>query len=92
MGVGVGVGVVILLETLSNCVYSRTDLVSMTGNAPLAVISYLETQEEQSKHNRKRLYILLGLILAGIVILLLFHFFIKPLDVTWYILLRKLSM
>ena len=92
IGVGAGVGVVILLEALSNCVYSRTDLVSLTGNAPLAVISYLETQEEQSKHNRKRLYIVLGLILAGIIILLLFHNFIKPLDVTWYILLRKLGM
>lgn len=92
MGVGAGVGVVILLEMLSNAVYSRTDLVSLTGDAPLAVISYIETQEEQSKHNLKRLYIVLGLMLAGIIFLLLFHLFIKPLDVTWYILLRKLGM
>ncbi len=92
MGVGAGIGAVIFLDVLSNGVYSRTDLVSLTGNAPLAVISYLETQEEQSKHNMKRLYIVLGLILAGIVFLLLFHLFIKPLDVTWYVLLRKLGM
>ncbi|MDG2473586.1 MAG: hypothetical protein P8M71_10815 [Pseudomonadales bacterium] len=92
MGVGAGVGIVILLEALSNGVYSRIDLVSLTGNAPLAVISYLETQEEQSKHNMKRLYIVLGLILVGIIFLLLFHFFIKPLDVTWYVLLRKLGI
>ena len=92
LGVGAGIGAAILLELLSNGVYSRADLVSLTGGAPLAVISYLETQEEKSTHNMKRLYIVLGLILAGITILLLFHFFIKPLDVTWYILLRKLGM
>ena len=55
MGVGAGIGAVIFLDVLSNGVYSRTDLVSLTGNAPLAVISYLETQEEQSKHNMKRM-------------------------------------
>ena len=92
LGVGAGVGAVFLLELLSNGVYSRADLVSLTGGAPLAVISYLETQEEKSKHNLKRLYIVLGLILTGIILLLLFHFFIKPLDVTWYILLRKLGV
>ena len=92
MGVGAGIGAVILLEILSNGVYSRADLVSLTGGAPLAVISYLETQEEKSSHNMKRVYIVLGLILVGIIILLLFHLFIKPLDVTWYILLRKLGM
>ena len=92
MGVGAGIAAVIFLDVLSNGVYSRTDLVSLTGNAPLAVISYLETQEEQSKHNMKRMYIVLGLILAGIIFLLLFHLFIKPLDVTWYVLLRKLGI
>lgn len=92
MGVGAGVGVVILLEMLSNAVYSRADVVSLTGNAPLAVIGYLETQEEASKHNMKRLYIVLGFMLVGIIFLLLFHFFIKPLDVTWYVLLRKLGI
>jgi drug/metabolite transporter (DMT)-like permease len=92
VGVGAGVGIVILLEALNNGVYSRADLLLLTGAAPLAVISYLETKEEASKHNLKRLYIVLGLILAGIIFLLLFHLFIKPLDVTWYILLRKLGV
>ena len=92
VGVGAGVGIVILLEALNNGVYSRADLLLLTGAAPLAVISYLETKEEASKHNLKRLYIVLGLILAGIIFLFLFHLFIKPLDVTWYILFRKLGV
>ena len=92
LGIGGGVGIVILLELLSDSVYSLSDVVSLTGDAPLAVIGYIETQDEQSKHNMKRLFIVLGLMLAGIIILLLFHLFIKPLDVTWYILLRKLGI
>ena len=91
LGVGVGVGAVILLETINNAIYSRSDILLLTGDAPLAEISFIETQEEQSKHNLKRLYILIGIIGLGILLLLLFHLFIKPLDVTWYVILRKLG-
>lgn len=92
MGVGAGIGLVILLEAISDGVYSRADLEALTGAAPLAVIGYLETKEEQSQHNLKRVYMVLGLLALGIILLILFHFFIKPLDVTWYVLLRKLGI
>ena len=91
LGLGAGVGVVFLLEAISDSIYSRSDILTLTGTAPLVEIGFIETQEEQSKHNLKRLYILLGLVLLGLIFLLLFHLFIKPLDVTWFVLLRKLG-
>ena len=66
-------------------------MTALTGVAPLAVVGYMETKDEESKHNRKRFLIVLGLVLVAILVLLLFHWFIKPLDVTWYILMRKLG-
>lgn len=87
-----GLGLAIILETIDDAVFGVSQVVATTGAAPMVVIGYMETVEEESKHNRKRLYIVLGLIFAGIVALILFHSFIKPLDVTWYILLRKLGI
>lgn len=87
-----GLGLAIILETMDDAVFGVSQVAATTGAAPLVVVGYMETVEEESKHNRKRLYIILGLIFAGIVALILFHNFIKPLDVTWYILLRKLGI
>ena len=89
LGLGAGLGVVIMQETMSAAVFGTAEVTALTGIAPLAIIGYMETQEEEGQHNRKRLLIALGFICVGILALVLFHFFVKPLDVTWYILLRK---
>ena len=92
LGLGAGLAVVILQEGMSAAVFGAAEVATLTGVAPLAVIGYIETKEEESKHNRKRLLLVLGIIMVGMFLLLLFHLFIKPLDVTWYILMRKLGM
>jgi len=92
LGLGAGLGVVILQETMSAAVFGATEVAALTGVAPLAVIGYMETKEEEGKHNRKRVLLLFGMMLVGMFLLLLFHLFIKPLDVTWYILMRKLGI
>lgn len=90
--VGAGLGLAVLIETIDDAIYGSSDITSITGAAPLAVIGYMETSDEEVKHNRKRLYIVLGIVVLGILSLILFHNFVKPLDVTWYILLRKLGL
>ena len=92
LGVGAGVGVIILQEAMAAVIFGAAEVVSLTGVAPLAVVGYMETKEEESKHNRKRVYMVLGLALFVMLILILFHLFVKPLDVTWYILMRKLGV
>ena len=92
LGLGVGLGVVIMLEALSAAVFGAAEVTVLTGIAPLAIIGYMETQEEEGHHNRKRILIVLGLICIGLLAMLLFHLFVKPLDVTWYILLRKFGI
>ena len=93
LGVGAGLGVVIMLQEAMSAavIFGAAEVTALTGVAPLAVVGYMETQEEEGQHNRKRFLIVLGLVLVAILVLLLFHWFIKPLDVTWYILMRKLG-
>ncbi|MDB4528440.1 hypothetical protein N9193_00845 [Pseudomonadales bacterium] len=92
LAVGAGIGMALLLEALDDGIYTIGEVTTLTGAAPLVAITYMENSVEASQHNRKRIYIFLGLILVGVIILTCFHFFIKPLDVTWYILLRKLGI
>ena len=92
LGLGAGLGVVIMLEAMSAAVFGAAEVTVLTGIAPLAIIGYMETQEEEGHHNRKRILIVLGLICIGLLAMLLFHLFVKPLDVTWYILLRKFGI
>ena len=92
LGLGAGLAVVVLQESMSAAVFGAAEVARLTGVAPLAVIGYMETKEEESKHNRKRVLLVLGVIAVGMFLLLLFHLFIKPLDVTWYILMRKLGV
>ncbi len=92
LGIGAGLGMTILREAIDTSIFGASEVTSLTGEAPMAIIGYMETKEEESKHNLKRLYIVLALVLAGILALVLFHFFVKPLDVTWYILLRRLGI
>ncbi|MBT8149976.1 MAG: lipopolysaccharide biosynthesis protein, partial [Gammaproteobacteria bacterium] len=89
---GAGVGVALLLEALDDGIYSVSEVVNLTGAVPLVTVGYMETREEAKKHNRKRVYYVLAALVAVAIFLALFHFLIKPLDVTWYILLRKLGI
>jgi len=92
LGLGSGLGVVFLMEGVAASVYGAAEVTVLTGVAPLAIIGYMETIEEQGLHNRKRFLMVLGLLLLMCLALLLFHLFVKPLDVTWYILLRKFGI
>lgn len=92
LAAGAGLGAAILLESLDDSVYGVSAVVAATGVAPMVSISYMENVIEEKTHNRKRLYLLLGMILVGILSVILFHYFVKPLDVTWYVLLRKLGI
>ena len=92
LAVGAGLGLAIVYEAVDDAVYGTAEIVEATGELPLVMVSYMETADEMVVHNKKRMYIVLGLILVGLLALVLFHNFIKPLDVTWYILLRKLGI
>ena len=89
---GISVGVAILAEMIDNKVYGERAILSSLGIPALGYIPYMESEDDKAKRKRLYLLALAGLFLLGLILLLLFHFFIKPLDVTWFILLRKLGL
>lgn len=92
LSLGLSVGLVMVKEMLDKSIRGRKELVKAIGAAPLAVIPIIATPHDLSL-KRKQIWLLsAGLVLAIVASLTIFHLFIKPLDVTWYIALRKLGV
>jgi uncharacterized protein involved in exopolysaccharide biosynthesis len=89
LALGAGVGSAAVTESLDSTVRGTKGLIAALNTAPLAVIPYLanETDIRKGKNRKRVLYIS---VVAGIVvILLLIHFLVSPLDVLWFKALRK---
>src|SRR5690625_627723 len=87
-----GVGTVAAAEMLDETVRDATTLAELTGAPPLVEIPYWKIAAEQAKdHLRKRL--LLGGSAAGVLlVIVVFHFAVKPLDVAWFMLMNRLGL
>ena len=89
LAMGCGVGYAAVAESLDSSIRGDKGLLSTTGAAPLAVIPYLESDEEKTQRKRKKIRRAAAAIAAVIIAVTLFHNFLMPLDVLWYKVLRK---
>ncbi len=83
-----GLGAVALTEMIDSAVNGPKAVAAIMGVAPLASIPYLESQKEHQDGKKDRQLLLLGTGVAALLAVVAFHFFIMPLDVFWYKLLR----
>lgn len=91
LALGAGVGSAAIGESMDSTVRGAKGLTMILQTAPLAVIPYLTSAAETSKHKRRR-YLLVAAVLAGVILLLLLvHFLGTPLDVMWFKGLRKVD-
>lgn len=91
-GIAGGIGNVVLRESMDDMVHGVKGIMDVTKSPPLSVISYIENPQVISKEIfRKRasallVFVILVACLAGV------HYFLIPLDVIWYVLLRKMDI
>lgn len=91
LALGSGVGLAFIRETLDNSIRGTGQLHAVMGVAPLVAIPYIEN-EEDVEAARKTRNIALGIAIASVVLLIVFvHFFYRPLDVLFYVVLNKLG-
>jgi protein tyrosine kinase modulator len=79
------------IEIMDESVRGPAELAELLGT-PLGSIPYLMLAEEEIKGRRSYRWVYLGSATAVLVALLTFHLAIKPLDVVWFIALRKLGI
>ena len=92
LSVVVGLGYIIVLETMDPGIRGEKQLAEVLGVKPLASVPYIYVDNEIDTQDRTKLYIFGGIIAAGIIALTAIHVFVKPLDVIWFILLRKFGV
>ncbi len=79
------------LEMLDESVRGIGDLSSLLAT-PLGSIPYIMLTEEQEQGRKSYKWIYLGTTTTVIIVLTIFHFAVKPLDVLWFVVLRKLGI
>ncbi len=92
LAAGISFAYVTIKENMFPVINNSRDLVEITGEPPLVVIPYIETGEDVEDRQRKlknTMYWAAG----GVVLLFTYiHFFKKPLNVVWFMLLQKLGV
>ena len=86
------VAMAVVAESLDTGVRKASDIMDISGAAPLAAIPVIKTAGDISKRRRKYMIAAIAALVALILALLLIHIFYRPLPVLWFLILRRLGM
>ncbi|MEE8059769.1 MAG: Wzz/FepE/Etk N-terminal domain-containing protein [Pseudomonadales bacterium] len=92
LSIGVGLGAVMIVEAIDQGIRGEKQLADVLGTTPMISVPYIYLEEELSQQNKTIYYMIGAAFTAGCLGLLLIHVFFKPLDVIWFILLRKFGL
>ena len=87
-----GLGVAGVAEALDGGIRGSRALASVTMMTPLVAIPYISTSKDLARRKRNVKIVVGLLVILGVVFIATVHFFYKPLDLLWFILLRKLNL
>ncbi|GAC1660485.1 MAG: hypothetical protein PVS2B3_13770 [Steroidobacteraceae bacterium] len=93
LSVGLGIGAAVVAEALDNTVRGRRDLMRLVaGPPPLAIIPLISVAVAAQSPWRRRASIALGVAAALLVLGAAIQFLYRPLDVLWFVLLRRVGL
>jgi uncharacterized protein involved in exopolysaccharide biosynthesis len=91
LALGAGVGSAAVAESMDSTIRGTKGILATVRMAPLAVIPYMANAAETGAQRRKRIILFASVVAGIIVVLLLVHFLVSPLDVLWFRGLRKVD-
>lgn len=91
---GVGLAIIAILESMDDSIRGVKSMESIFGSAPLATIPYILSPVEiaETQSHAPKIKLILGGLGTLAIVLILVNYFYRPLDVLWYIVLRKLGI
>lgn len=92
LALGSGFGLAFIRETMDKSIRGTGQLHAVMGIAPLVAIPYIENDSDlDEKRKLKKLYLILTV--SFVIMLVTFiHFFYRPLDVLFFMVLNKLGL
>jgi len=91
LGIGSGVGLTAIREVSDQSVRTPEELSRATGLTVLAGIPEITVTHESAQVQLRRKVIIIGILLALVIAVICFHFFIMDLDVFWARLSRRMG-
>jgi len=91
LALGAGVGSAAVAESMDSTIRGTKGILATLQMAPLAVIPYMANAAETGAQRRKRIILFASVVAGIIVVLLLVHFLVSPLDVLWFRGMRKVD-
>jgi polysaccharide biosynthesis transport protein len=92
LSIGLGIAAVVTGESIDGSVRGPGDIVGILQVPALASIPVIFTAADRARRKMIALYSWAGSITAVALAAATLHFFVKPLDVVWLILLRRLGV
>ncbi|MGA1824847.1 MAG: GumC family protein [bacterium] len=89
LAIGLGVGCAAIREFSDQAIYSEAELAGITHKTVLASISFMETAADKRKKVKRRILILFVILVIILLSALLFHLFIRRLDILWFKILDR---
>lgn len=89
---GLGLLTVGVLDAVDTSIRGAADLARLVEVAPLAAIPHISTDAERAQQARVRRMRWLGSAVSIPVLLLLVHLFVRPLDILWLTVLRRVGL
>lgn len=86
-----GAGVIWGLEQLDQTVRSGHAVARLTGMSPLAVVPHIVNAAERARDRRKLWITASASGALAVILMVVLHFAVAPLDVLWFIALRKFA-
>jgi len=87
-----GIGTVAVAESMSQTIRGPASVIKLLSMPPMAVIPYMETEQIGRNRRRKWMFVIALILTALIGAVWLVHVFVMPLDVLWYVVLRKAGL
>jgi len=92
LSLGGGIAYAGVLESMDSSIKSSKMLAGLLNAPLLSVIPYMENSEDRRKKSRLKTSLIIGVIAGIALVALSIHFLWKPLDVLWYVIMRKLDI
>jgi succinoglycan biosynthesis transport protein ExoP len=92
LAAGAGLGFALLREAMDGAIQGTRELAAIMGEAPLVVIPYIENTDDLQRHRRVWRVSLAAGLTGGVLFVLYLHFFFKPLDVLYFVILNNLGL
>ncbi len=79
-------------ETINKGVFGRHHLATILKEPPLAVIPYIETEEDLEHQRKIKILVASSAVIGMVLLIAAVHFFWRPLDVLWFSAMRNIGM